>query len=209
MQKDEAAATVYDHMTEFARSTSQYLNAIVYYDAANVIGGVNHGDAQHLKCWAYNQLKRYAEGVTECSRVVAQSYGNTPLAHYSLARAYQGLGHWDEALAEFAPLAESADNYLRVGAAIEMSVIYGIKKDFAGEARSLNQHAYLFDPKMQPAEDLAVSFNNRCHAYMELGELQKALNDCTTSLKYDHIPDAYTKEQELIRRLGTRANTSL
>jgi hypothetical protein len=54
-----------------------------------------------------------------------------------------------------------------------------------------------------------VSFNNRCHAYMELGELQKALNDCTTSLQYDHIPDAYTKEQELMRRLGTRQNTSL
>ena len=104
----------------------------------------------------------------ECSRVVAQSYGNTLLAQYSLARAFQGLERWDEALAEFAPLADSADNYLRVGAAIEMSVIYGKKKDFAGEARTLNQHAYLFDPKMQPPEDLAVSFNNRCHAYMEL-----------------------------------------
>jgi hypothetical protein len=208
-QRDEAAATVYDHMTEFSRHTSQYLNAIVYYDAANAVGGANHGDSQHVKCWAYNQLKHYAEGVRECSRVVTQSYGNTLLAHYSLARAYEGLERWDEALAEFAPLADSADNYLRVGAAIEMSVIYGKKKDFAGEARILNQHAYLFDPNMQPPEDLAVSFNNRCHAYMELGELQKALNDCTTSLKYDRIPDAYTKEQELMRRLGTQQNTSL
>ena len=208
-QKDEAAATVYDHMTEFARRTSQYLNAIVYYDAANAVGGVNHGDSQHVKCWAFNQLKHYAEGVMECTRVVAQSYGNTLLAHYSLARAFQGLGRWDEALAEFAPVADSADNYLRVGAAIEMSVIYGKKKDFAGEARTLNEHAYLFDPKMQPPEDLAVSFNNRCHAYMELGELQKALSDCTTSLKYDRIPDAYAKEQELTRRLGTQPNSSL
>jgi hypothetical protein len=27
--------------------------------------------------------------------------------------------------------------------------------------------------------------------------------------KYDRIPDAYAKEQELMRRLGTQQNTSL
>ncbi len=202
-QRDEAMATVYDHMAEFARRNSQFMSTIVYYDAANAVGGINHSSAQHLKCWAYNHLKHFSEGVTECARVIQQSYGNTLLSHYSLARAFEGLEQWDPALSEFALVADSADNYLRVGAAIEMSLIYGSKKkDFAGELASLNQHAYLFDAQMQPPEDLAISFNNRCYAYMEAGELEKALNDCTTSLKYDHIPDAFHKQQELMRRLS-------
>jgi len=42
---------------------------------------------------------------------------------------------------------------------------------------------------------------------MELGELEKALNDCTTFLKYDHIPDAFHKQQELMRRMAVNVKT--
>ena len=44
-------------------------------------------------------------------------------------------------------------------------------------------------------------------SYMELGELEKALSDCTTSLKYDHIPDAFHKQQELMRRVAVNVKT--
>ena len=37
---------------------------------------------------------------------------------------------------------------------------------------------------------------------MKLGELQKALDDCTLSLKYGRIPDALHKQQELLKLLG-------
>jgi hypothetical protein len=37
---------------------------------------------------------------------------------------------------------------------------------------------------------------------MQLGDYAKALSDCTESLKYGSIPDAYRKQQELIKRLG-------
>jgi hypothetical protein len=37
---------------------------------------------------------------------------------------------------------------------------------------------------------------------MQLGLLKKALDDCTQSLKYGSIPDAFRKEQELMKRLG-------
>jgi hypothetical protein len=37
---------------------------------------------------------------------------------------------------------------------------------------------------------------------MELGELKKALDDCTQSLRYGSLPDAYRKQQELVKRLG-------
>jgi len=207
-QRDEAMATVYDHMAEFARRNSQFLSTIVYYDAANVVGGINHSSAQHLKCWAYNHLKHFfggRGGVRAGDPAVLRQHAVVSLLP---GQGVRGLGAMDPALSEFALVADSADNYLRVGAAIEMSLIYGSKKrDFAGELVSLNRHAYLFDAQMQPPVDLAISFNNRCHAYMELGELEKALQDCTTSLKYDHIPDALHKQQELMRRLAVNAKS--
>ena len=43
-------------------------------------------------------------------------------------------------------------------------------------------------------------------AYMKLGRLKEALDDCTMSLKFDRIPDAFHKQQELLKLLGT--NTS-
>jgi len=49
---------------------------------------------------------------------------------------------------------------------------------------------------------VAVSYNNRCYAYMELGELQKALDDCNASLANGSIPDAFKKKEELIARLS-------
>jgi hypothetical protein len=83
-----------------------------------------------------------------------------------------------------------------------MSFDYGQKADYAGQLASMNAHAFLFDSEIQPAEDLAPAYNNRCFAYMKLGELQKALDDCTLSLKYGRIPDALHKQQELLKLLG-------
>jgi hypothetical protein len=40
---------------------------------------------------------------------------------------------------------------------------------------------------LQPPDDLAVAYNNRCFADMKLGELNKALEDCTMSLKYGQL----------------------
>jgi len=37
---------------------------------------------------------------------------------------------------------------------------------------------------------------------MQLGHLHKAPADCTASLKYGHIPDAYHKQLALMARLG-------
>ena len=43
---------------------------------------------------------------------------------------------------------------------------------------------------------------------MELGDLQKALEDCTASLRYGSLPDAYRKQQELVKRLKAPAKDS-
>ena len=37
---------------------------------------------------------------------------------------------------------------------------------------------------------------------MQLGEFQEALDDCRASLRYGNLPDAYRKQEELVRRIG-------
>jgi tetratricopeptide (TPR) repeat protein len=105
------------------------------------------------------------------------------------------------ALAEFGPIADGENNYIRVGAAIDMGHINALRGNYAGELAILDKYTYLFDASLQPPADLAVSYNNRCFAYMKLGRLQKALEDCTTSLKYGRLPDAMQKQQELVKML--------
>jgi hypothetical protein len=82
-----------------------------------------------------------------------------------------------------------------------MDHIHALRGDYAGSLAVLNKYTYFFDESMQPADDLAMSFNNRCFAYMKLGQLQRALDDCNTSLKYGRLPDALQKQQELTRML--------
>ena len=204
-ERDEALITVLGHLVNFSRSTQQLTNIIIYYDAAALVGGVN-ATTPHQKCYAYYKMKRWTEAVTECTRVIqANNHYLDPV--YFLGRSYEGLQMWDTALAVSEPVALSADNSFRVGSAIWMSVDYGKKNDFAGELQSLNEHAYLFDTDMQEPDDLATAFNNRCHALMELGRLQEALDDCNVSLKYGQIPEAIRKQQELLRRLAGKGNT--
>ena len=60
------------------------------------------------------------------------------------------------------------------------------------------------NPQLKIVSNVAVGYNNRCYAYLQLGDLQKALDDCTQSLKYGTIPDAVRKRLELIERLKAR-----
>jgi hypothetical protein len=202
-QKDEAIAAVYDNMTAFADYNRDWVNVIVYQAAANAIGGSNHSDVPWETCLAYYSLKLQEKAVKECTRVL-DSDGNYMQARYFRAHSYEALHDWDAALADFGPIADGANNWYRVGAALDMSYIYGEKHDFAGQLASMNSHPYLFDPNLQSSDDLAVAFNNRCYAYMQLGHLNEALADCTTSLKYGHLPDAYHKQLELMARLGIK-----
>jgi tetratricopeptide (TPR) repeat protein len=202
-QKAQVEADIFDHMAAAADENSQFIDIIVYEDAANAVGGINHGDTPYRKCYAYYRLKHFKEAVKECTALI-EGNGNYLQTHYWRAKAYEGLGQWDASIADFTPVAESADNWFRVGAALDMSYDYGQKGDFAGQLASMNHYAYLFDSRMQPAHDLAVAYNNRCYALMKLGRLQNALDDCTQSLGYDRIPDALHKQQELLKLLGKK-----
>jgi len=52
------------------------------------------------------------------------------------------------------------------------------------------KYRFLFDENLQPPEDLAIAYNNRCFGYMKTGHPEKALEDCTKSLRYGKLPDA-------------------
>lgn len=201
-ERDRAVATVLTHLINLYWGQSQWVNTIIFYTAAESVGGVNFNDEPHQRCLAYYKLKRYSEAVTECTRVLqANNYYADP--QFYLGRSYAGLEQGDAALAVLAPVALGADAY-RHSAAIWMSVEYGKKNDFAGELKSLNEHEYLFDTRIGEPDDVAVAFNNRCHALMELGRLDEALADCNVSLKYGQIPEALHKQQELLRRLAEK-----
>lgn len=200
-QKDQAMAKVYDHMADFANDKRRHVDIIVYQRAADAVGGINHGGIPYLSCYAYEILRHFHEAVRSCTRLI-QGNGNYLESHYWRGLAYEGLRRWGPALADLKWVAASSNNWFRVGAAIEMSVIFGKKHDYAAELASLDAYPYLFDPSLQSADDLAVAYNNRCFAYMKLGRLHKALSDCTVSLKYGRIPDALHKEMVLMRRLG-------
>jgi hypothetical protein len=66
----------------------------------------------------------------------------------------------------------------------------------------LLKYPFLFDENLQPAEDLAIAYNNRCFGYMKAGQPEKALEDCTKSLRYGKLPDALQKQQQLLKQLG-------
>jgi tetratricopeptide (TPR) repeat protein len=204
-QKDEALAEILDDMVTFADRYAQFADIITYFDAARAVGGPNHTDTPWMKCYALDGLKRFHEAVEECSNVI-EGNGDYMQTHYWRAKAYERLHEWDASLADFGPIADGANNWFRVGAALDMSYDLGQKHDYAAELASLNRHAYLFDERLQPKDTLAASYNNRCNAHMRLDQLQEALEDCTTSLKFGHVPEADYKLQELKKKLGIQSS---
>jgi hypothetical protein len=200
--KITARATIYDHMAETARNQSQWARVIAYHDAANAVGGINHGGSPYYKCFAYFKLNRFQPAVDECTRLL-DSHKDIWLARYYRARSYEGLRQYDAAIADFTPLAENwSDNYLRDGAAIELDHTMVLKGDIQGSLAVLLKYPFLFDENLQPPEDLAVAYNNRCFGYMKTGHPEKALEDCTKSLRYGKLPDALQKRQQLLKQLG-------
>jgi tetratricopeptide (TPR) repeat protein len=198
-ERNLAASLIYDRLAGASDKLHQYIDIIVYESAAIAAGGkTGH---EHFICYGYYQLKQYDEALRTCTDAVDKA--DNLLAHYWRGMAYRDSGDKEAALPDLRIIADSEHSF-RASAAIEMSVIYDELKDFQGSLDVLNKYTYLYDAKTQNTNDVAASYNNRCYAYMELGELKKALDECTASLRYGSLPDAYRKQQELVKRLKTR-----
>lgn len=202
--RNAALGAIYEDMAWVARNASQYDKVIAYHDAANAVAGENHGGAQYLKCFAYFKLLHFQEAVEECTRLI-DTQRDVAAARYNRARSYEGLKNYEAALADFTPIAEDgSENYIRWGAVIEMEHINALLGKYAVELEIFKKYPFVFDASLQPPDDLAVAYNNRCFAYMKLGELNKALEDCTTSLRYGRLPDALQKQQQLQKLLSAQ-----
>jgi tetratricopeptide (TPR) repeat protein len=188
---------------DVAYDKQQFIDMIVYHEAANTVAGPNHiAERPWVKCYALYRMRRLEEAVHECTALI-ESNGDFMETRYFRGKAYEVSRQWDASIADLSPIADTAHHYYRVGAALDTSYDYGQKSDFAGQLTFMNAHPYLFDAEiMQDTHDLAVSYNNRCFAEMKLNLLQKALDDCTISLQYDRIPDALSKQQELLKLLA-------
>jgi tetratricopeptide (TPR) repeat protein len=196
----EAIADIYDGLTSLYNKSAQYAQVIAYQNAVAGIRGRANVGYGHLKCHAYFRLKQFDEAVRACTDQIQN--GSDTETYYWRAMAYKGLRQTDAELQDLFMVADSQNFHFRTSAALEISVIYGDRKDMAAELAALNSYPFLFDEKTQTKTDLAIAYNNRCFAQMQLGRFREALDDCTASLKYDNLPDAYQKYQQLTKRLA-------
>ncbi|NEJ86273.1 hypothetical protein GR223_09990 [Rhizobium leguminosarum] len=197
-QKDMAVADIYENL---ASIYSRYSRPDEMLDAAKAALALD-GKAStriHL-CFGNYQIKQYDAAIDECSRMIADPM-STIEARYWRGLVYQAMKDDEKAIKDLTEVANSQEDR-RAGAAIELSMIYFNRKDNKGALDVLNRYPYLYDTDVTAKDDVAVSYNNRCYAYMELGELQKALDDCNASLANGSIPDAFKKKEELVARLS-------
>ncbi len=194
-----AIADVYQSMADMYEKLHQQPNMVAYEEAAVALG--NKTEHQYYVCAGYYQLKDYDNAIRTCTKAIGAT-GSLP-AYYWRGAAHRDRGDADLALRDFTVVADSRNNF-RSTAAIDMSMIYFGRNDNKSALDVLNRYSYLYDPEAISKQNVAVSYNNRCYAYMQLGELKEALTDCTASLRYGTIPDAFRKQQELVKRLNSK-----
>jgi tetratricopeptide (TPR) repeat protein len=196
-EKDLAVAAVHEDIARAHSHLHQYPDMIASEKIAVATGNLTQ--MEHLICAGLYRLKKNADAARACGKAIADQPGNV-YAYYWRGMALRDLGRPDDALRDLAFVAGSEDDF-RASAAIDMSMIYFNRNDIRGALNVLNRYPYLYDPATTSHSSVAVAYNNRCYAYMELGELKQALDDCTQSLRYGSLPDAYRKQQELVKRL--------
>lgn len=155
-----------------------------------------------MSCSAYYLNKDFSGAISECTRV--HELHHEPIVLYWRGQSHESLGNAAAAVADLERVAASR-SWKRTTAAIAVSVILGNEKQYERMLRVFERWPYLFDERTQRKGDLAVAYNNRCFAHMRLGSLEDALADCTESLRHGSLPDAFAKQQTLIKRLEEKA----
>lgn len=198
-EKDVAIAGILDQFAAVYDRRKQLADMIAYEEAALSLGDPPL-EEQYI-CYGYYQLKSYDQAIRLCTQSVDHA-ADTMESRYWRGAAYRAKGDDAAALKDFVVVAASESD-LRASAAIDMSMIYFGRNDNRGALDVLNRYAWLYDPAAVDRQSVAVAYNNRCYAYMELGEPRKALDDCTQSLKFGSIPDAYSKQLKLMKQLNS------
>lgn len=194
-------ASIHQEIASMYFDMGHYAEAIVHQRVAEIL--LEAGRFSFLECNAYFQLRNYDEAERQCTELIKET--NSERARQTLAKIYEVQHKDDLAIADLKTLADSESNW-RSWAAIEMTVIYGHHNEFQKQLDVLNRYTFLYDQSSQMKESLAVAYNNRCYAYLHLGDLQKAKDDCNTSLTYGNLPDAYQKLHEIDEKMKAKAH---
>jgi tetratricopeptide (TPR) repeat protein len=200
-ERDMAKAELYDKLAGVYNGTRDYEKVVIYQTAAEALDEILRPGWSHMKCHALYRLKLYDAAIKDCTAQFEN--GGTIETVYWRAKAHQEIGVNEKALQDFHLIAESDHNF-RTSAAIELSVIYAKSNDMPHMLEVLNTYDFLYDEAREDKKDIAIAYNNRCYAQMQLGNLQDALQDCTASLRFDSLPDAFQKQQELLKRLKAK-----
>ncbi|MHB8254044.1 MAG: tetratricopeptide repeat protein [Acidiferrobacter sp.] len=196
--EDQIRAGLYRNLAAAYNQEHRFRKVAVYQRAADLLGGP--GDST-IGCAALFRLKLYSDAIEDCTAQI-DTRGNRQ-AFFWRGRAYDGTGKTSLALRDYRIVAGSESPY-RSYAAIAISVIYGRENDMPAMAKALDTYQYLYDPAREDKSDIAIAYNNRCYAEMHMGELHRALSDCTASLRFGNLPDAYAKQHEITRLLKER-----
>jgi hypothetical protein len=195
--KASAISSVYEDIARASDDLHHYSNMIAYEKAAFAVGG--RTDFEFLACFGYYKLNAYQRAIAECTKTIGYRPDNM-YSWYYRGLAYRDTGNTEKAIADLTKVAESGNPYRDV-AAIAVNVIYGNSKDFKSAIAVFDKYPYLLNTRTTSESSIAVSYNNRCYDYMQIGQYKKALDDCTMSLTYDTIPDAVRKKQQLLKLL--------
>lgn len=175
------------------------INAIAYETAAKALNKTTQHDS--LICTNYQVLMLYKEAIKSCTDAI--DYDDNIEAHSMRGQSYTMLHQWEPALRDLTIVADS-DSEQRIFAQMGIVMVYLAQSDYRSAVKTLNNYPALFDPDIVGTSFVFTSFNNRCLAYSKIGELQKALNDCTEALKYNWAQTTYQLQQELQQKLGKR-----
>jgi tetratricopeptide (TPR) repeat protein len=196
-EKDLAIGYIYEQLAEISGNRLQLYDDLIRHEQSAVAHGMVWDE--HYICYGYYKLRHYDQAIQACTAAIRDT--DNAVAQYWRGMAYRDSGNTDAALNDFAAEADS-EGFFAALSAIAMSMIYFDRNDNQGALDILNKYTFLYDVHRTAASDVAVAYNNRCYAYMQLGKWEQALGDCTASLRHGTIPDAYRKQQELIKRLG-------
>lgn len=191
-------AAIYRKLARLADTSAQYAKVIPYTEAAVALEGDTPSSESYLECKAFFYLHLYEAGTTACTRLIGN--GRNLKALFWRGRNEDGKGDTEAALADLHVVAET-DAILGGNAVLEMSVILGHRKDYQAMLDLFGTYADVFDEAAHVDGYLAAAYNNRCFAYMNLGQIENALADCTRSLHFGSSPDAFAKQQQLVKML--------
>lgn len=197
--KDYELAMIYDSMAKALYNSQQYPRAIAYQRAAEYLAGkTRNNDDRYLQCQHLFELNLNEEAIRVCTSEIEDN-GNLNAALWR-GNAYDRLGDFDNAKSDMTLLADSAEFY-RAYAALYLVSATGRDDDVNKMMEILNRYTYLFDDNVTSREHVSTAYANRCYGNKRLGNYEKALKDCTTSLKYAPSKYAFRLQRDLVKIL--------